>query len=199
MVNFPGEPPRSGPVAAMHIQNVYKEYLLAFDTVYITSVVDSRRKSIQTPGQFPPQGPSIPFTPEALRNLSPHQLRMIIACADKSPSELRARGMSDTMISFVETHRSSLQSMSADQENFGNEIRRPQLPQGPLTSNVGHTGNVGQPFPNLGNMNQPFRPAGETQSTFPPGSSLPRPSREQLSLAQMTINRNKAEYTARGE
>ncbi|KAH7873353.1 hypothetical protein F5879DRAFT_950856 [Lentinula edodes] len=197
MVNFPGEPPRSGPVAAMHIQNVYKEYLLAFDTVYITSVVDSRRKSIQTPGQFPPQGPSMPFTPEALRSLSPHQLRMIIACADKSPSELRARGMSDTMISFVETHRSSLQSMSADQENFGNEIRRPQLPQGPMAGNVGHAGNVGQPFPNLGNTNQPFRPPGEPQPTFPPGSSIPRPSREQLSLAQMTINRNKAEYTAR--
>ncbi|KAJ4479972.1 hypothetical protein J3R30DRAFT_2560687 [Lentinula aciculospora] len=195
IVNFPGDPPRSGPGAAMHIQNVYKEYLSAFDTVYTASIVDSRRRASQMPGQFSTQGPSMPFTPEALRNLSPQQLRMIIACADKSPSELRARGMSDTMISFVENHRSSLLSMSTDQE-FGNEIRRLQPPPGSMPGNVGHNGNIGQPFP--GNMNQPFnRPSGELQASFPPGSTIPRPSREQLSMAHLTIQRNKAEYTAR--
>ncbi|KAJ3768648.1 ARID DNA-binding domain-containing protein, partial [Lentinula raphanica] len=40
IINFPGEPPRSGPNATMHIQNVYKEYLMAFDSVYTTSVMN---------------------------------------------------------------------------------------------------------------------------------------------------------------
>ncbi|KAJ3744198.1 hypothetical protein DFH05DRAFT_1525205 [Lentinula detonsa] len=195
IINFPGEPPRSGPVAAMHVQNVYKEYLAAFDTLYTASVMDSRRKASHMPGSFPPQ--SMPFTLEALRSLNPQQVRMIIACADKTPAELKARGMSDPMISFVENNRASLQSMSADQENFGTEIRRAQLPQGPMPGNVVHNGNIGQPFSNPGNMNQPFnRSPGDLQPPFPSGSQISRPSREQLNMAHMNIQRNKADFTS---
>ncbi|KAF9059424.1 hypothetical protein BDP27DRAFT_1341465 [Rhodocollybia butyracea] len=189
VVHFPGnaaEPPKSGPAAAIHIQHVYKEYLSAFDTVYMASVMDSRRKF----GQFSQGNPAMPVTPDGLRHLNPQQLRVIIACADKPSGELRARGMSESMISFIETHRSSLQNMVADQETFGNELRtgRPTPPGQDLTSN----GPV-RSFPPM-NMN-PNRP-GEPPLPFQPGSGIVRPTREQLSLAHLSINRLKADYAA---
>ncbi|KAJ3716145.1 hypothetical protein C8R42DRAFT_679661 [Lentinula raphanica] len=186
IINFPGEPPRSGPGAAMHIQNVYKEYLMAFDSVYTTSVMNSRRKA---------QGAAVAASfPEPLRNLTDGQLRMFISCADKPSAELRARGMSETMISFIENHRSTLQNMSTDPEHFINDIRRAQPPQGPMPGNVGHGGHTSQPFPNAGNITQPFmRPPGEPQHPPPLG----RPSPEQLKIAHMTIQRTKDEIRSR--
>ncbi|KAJ3997871.1 hypothetical protein F5050DRAFT_1893985 [Lentinula boryana] len=118
IINFPGEPPRSGSVAAMHVQNVYKEYLAAFDAFYM---LVSRRKASHMPGSFPQ---SISSAPEALRSSSPEQVCMMVARADKTPADLRARGMSEPMISFVENNRSSLQDTSADQDNFMGETSK---------------------------------------------------------------------------
>jgi hypothetical protein len=196
VVHFPGttnEPPKSGPGAAIHLQQVYKEYLSAFDTVYMASVMDSRRKTNQLPSQFPPQALSFP---EIVRSFNPNQLRMIIACADKGAAELRARGMSESMVSFIENHRASLQGMAVDQENFSNDLRRTQPSAG-----MGG-GLVGQPpFPNPNipvNPGQPpfTRPPGELQPSFQPGL-IPRPTREQLGVAHVNINRLKIDYTAR--
>ncbi|KAJ3734138.1 hypothetical protein DFJ43DRAFT_145112 [Lentinula guzmanii] len=131
IINFPGEPPRSGPVAAMHVENVYKEYLAAFDAYYMASIMNSRRKASHTPGLFLQ---SVSSAPEALRSSSPEQACMTVARADKPPAELKARGMSEPMISFIENNRSSLQDMSADQENL-----KSQLPQDPMSGNVGRT------------------------------------------------------------
>ncbi|KAJ3788051.1 hypothetical protein GGU10DRAFT_347173 [Lentinula aff. detonsa] len=132
IINFPGEPPRSGPVAAMHVQNVYKEYLAAFDAYYMASVMDSRRKASHTPGLFPQ---SVSSAPEALRSSSPEQACMTVARADKPPAELKARGMSEPMISFVENNR----SRSADQGNLMDETSKSQLPQDPMSGYVGRT------------------------------------------------------------
>ncbi|KAJ3983206.1 hypothetical protein F5890DRAFT_1414150 [Lentinula detonsa] len=140
-LSFPSEPPRSGPVAAMHVKNVYKEYLAAFDALYMANVMNSRRKASHTPGLFPQ---SVSSAPEALRSSSPEQACMTVAHADKPPAELKARGMSEPMISFVENNRSSLQDMSADQKNFMDETSRSQFPQDPMSGNV----NVGRTFTN---------------------------------------------------
>ena len=46
-VNFPGtdtEPAMAGPDVAQHIQHVYKEFLAAFDSTYITSTLSRQRK-----------------------------------------------------------------------------------------------------------------------------------------------------------
>ena len=46
-VAFPGtdtEPNKSGPAAAQQLAHVYKSYLQDFDTAYLQSVYDSRRK-----------------------------------------------------------------------------------------------------------------------------------------------------------
>lgn len=193
VIHFPGtttEPPKSGPAAAIHIQHVYKEYLSAFDTVYMASVLDSRRKTGQLPGaQFPP---ALSF-PDIVRGFNPHQLRMIIACADKTAVELRARGMSESMVSFIENHRASLQNMAVDQENFGNDLRRtqPTNPGQPIGGQPNMMGNPGQP---------PFvRPPGEHQPPPLQPGQIPRPTREQMGVAHMNINRLKADYTARGK
>jgi hypothetical protein len=204
IVHFPGsatEPPKSGPAAAMHIQHVYKEYLSAFDTVYMASVMDSRRKAAglpptsqlsgQLPGQFAPGGPSMPFNLEALRHMNPTQLRTIIMCADKPVPELRARGLSENMINFVETHRSNLQRMGAEQESFGNELRRQPAGQG--GPGLGPPGQP--PFTNSGMPNLIRGP--EHPGPHPIGSAFSRPTREQMSIAQLSINKLKADYTAR--
>ncbi|KIK62385.1 hypothetical protein GYMLUDRAFT_41817 [Collybiopsis luxurians FD-317 M1] len=204
-VHFPGsatEPPKSGPAAAMQIQHIYKEYLSAFDAVYMASVMDSRRKAAGLPatsqlsGQFISQGPTMPVTLEALRKLSPPQVDMILSCADKPANELRARGMADSMISFIENHRPMLQSMAAERASFSEGLRGRQ-PPGPNPV-AGPNGNVGQPqFPNSGmnmggNMNPQLRPPGEH-----PGPTIPRPTRDQISMAHIGINRLKSEYHAR--
>ena len=60
-MNFPGteqEPARCGPGVAQHIQVVYKEYLAAFDTMYIGSMVNRQRGVIKPPESgMNPQGP----------------------------------------------------------------------------------------------------------------------------------------------
>ncbi|KAF5392157.1 hypothetical protein D9757_001392 [Collybiopsis confluens] len=209
IVHFTGsatEPPKSGPAAAVHIQQVYKDYLSAFDTVYMASVMDSRRKAAGLPatsGQFlggggggpPPRAPTmpVPVTLEALRKLSPPQVDGILSCADKPANELRARGMAEVMINFIENHRPMLQTMASERANFGDGVRGRQLAgQNPVNGNQ-------PPFPNpgMGNMNPQLRPPGEHPGPLQPGAAIPRPSREQLSAAQFNIHRLKSEYQTR--
>ncbi|THH26990.1 hypothetical protein EUX98_g7197 [Antrodiella citrinella] len=61
-VNFPGtdtEPARAGPGVAQHLQHVYKEFLAAFDSMYIGSMIARQRGMKAEPGMNQPQaGPS---------------------------------------------------------------------------------------------------------------------------------------------
>jgi len=104
--------------------------------------------------------------------------------------------MSESMVSFIENHRASLQGMAVDQENFGNDLRRTQ-PPGQVPGGL-----VGQSFSNPGIAVNPgappfSRPPSEHQPSLQAGPIIPRPTREQMNVAQLNINRLKSDYTAR--
>ncbi|KAF5358870.1 hypothetical protein D9757_012304 [Collybiopsis confluens] len=180
-VHFPGsanEDSKSGPAAAIQIQYVYNEYLSAFDTVYVDSVMDSGRKAaghLATSGQFlsqgggregpPPNAPTMSNTLEELRKLSPTLLDRILNYAGKPASELRARGIGEVIIKFFEGHRPLLQKMAMDRDRFRNGLNgRQSASQSPANGNQ-------------------------------PGSVIPRPSTEQLNAAQLNIHRLKSYQT----
>ncbi|KAE9401445.1 hypothetical protein BT96DRAFT_1018120 [Gymnopus androsaceus JB14] len=94
----------------------------------------------------------------------------------QSAAELRARRMSESVISFIEKHRYSLQGMARDEETFGSNFRRDTQPASEQPSSN----------PSIGNLfSQPLV------------ESHPRPTQEQLSVVHANINRLKADYTAR--
>ncbi|THV03176.1 hypothetical protein K435DRAFT_852065 [Dendrothele bispora CBS 962.96] len=196
-VQFPGGPPndlpKSGPAAAQQLAHVYKEYLAAFDTVYITSL-ENRRKQLRV--NAPPSVSGLP-----LKNWNPNQLRTILNCADKSSEQLRAQGLPEQVISFIEANRTQLQQMITDQSSF-RDIIRPNLGQ------FDPTGNRPMPtqFPGV-SQPAPSQPNNPNQGGFPNGPSTnqppqngpgpPRFSRELLGNAHRFITNLKSEMVQR--
>ncbi|KAL0565482.1 hypothetical protein V5O48_016545 [Marasmius crinis-equi] len=125
-VQFPGgpnDPAKSGPDAANQLAYVYKEYLADFDRVYMSSVLENRRK----------QQAFQQLLPSQLRALSPQQMRMLVQVADIPAAELRAKGMPEDLVRVVETNREALQLMRQDQNMFKNMLhpapeQQPGLP-----------------------------------------------------------------------
>ncbi|KAE9403585.1 hypothetical protein BT96DRAFT_917362 [Gymnopus androsaceus JB14] len=161
VVHFPGtanEPPKSGPAAADTYSARLQGISLSRSTRFIGLTcwtVDEQQGQLPS-GQFPQ--PALSF-----REI----LHMIIACTDKTTAELRARGMAESMVSFI--------------ENFGNDLRSTQ-PPGQVPGGI-----VGNSFSNPG------------IAVNPAGPIIPRPTREQMNVAQLNINRLKSDYTARDE
>ncbi|THU99966.1 hypothetical protein K435DRAFT_719368 [Dendrothele bispora CBS 962.96] len=190
-VQFPGGPPndlpKSGPAAAQQLAHVYKEYLAAFDTVYITSL-EKRRKQLRV---------NVP-----LKNWNPNQLRTILSCADKSSEQLRAQGLPEQVISFIEANRTQLQQMITDQSSF-RDIIRPNLGQFDPTGNrpmPTQLPGVSQPAPSQpNNPNQGGFPNGPSTNQPPQnGPGPPRFSRELLGNAHRFITNLKSEMVQRG-
>jgi hypothetical protein len=214
-VQFPGsgpsDPPKSGPVIATQLAHVYKEYLAAFDAVYIASVENRRKQQLislqRGAGGGPPGAPS-GFS----KNWNPSQLRVILGCADKSPEQLRAQGLPEAAIQFIETHRTQLQQMIADQSSFRDIIRpnpgqgssfdanamggnRPPIGQFPIPqpgSNQPH--DTASQFPMQHNPHFPMKGTDHQQQPQPPnGFGGPRLNRELINVAHANITRIKGE------
>ncbi|PFH46808.1 hypothetical protein AMATHDRAFT_50769 [Amanita thiersii Skay4041] len=108
-VQFPGtetEPAKCGPALAQQLEHLYKQYLAPFDRAYIANMLDARVKVNQ--GQ-------LPFTPA--------QLNLMVAMADQPVHVLRAHGLTESMIQFMETHRAHLQRVRIEREGFHEAIK----------------------------------------------------------------------------
>jgi hypothetical protein len=153
-VQFPGtetDPAKSGPGVAQHLAHVYKEYLAAFDGVYITSVLDSRRKMQaanavhQAQSQLNLAGNGGQQQQQNAR-INAQQMQRVIAYANQPASELRAQGVQENIIQFVETNRAHLQRTVMEQGLFRGHIR-PNQPSGQQPSEqAGMSASNQEPF-----------------------------------------------------
>ena len=117
-VQFPAsetEPAKSGLGAANRLAHVYKEYIYPFDHLYISSVLQSRRK-MQAVAAQPTAATASPTT--ARNQPTPQQMTAMITYAFTPTEELRQMGLADKMIQFIEAHRDQLQTSANMSVNY---------------------------------------------------------------------------------
>jgi hypothetical protein len=209
-VSFPAsdtEPAKSGPGVAQHLAHVYKEYVAAFDSVYINTVMDSRRKNdASLTAQRGMMGGGVNGPPQLPRGggiTDPQQMQLVMAYANIPPAELRRRNIPEQLIQFIETNRDALKRTLAEQANFRSQLGRPPEqggihPGGPPFGGSPPAGGMG----NGPGMMQPGRfmhPVMQNNSMDfqqQPTSGLQRPSREMLQAAMVHITKLKTEFSA---
>lgn len=125
-VQFPGndiEPPKSGPATALAIDQIYKEFLAGFDQAYINSIIDGRRKlAAQTAAANQLNQPNPVNLP---RISNAQQMQLIMAYADQSAAQLRANGVQEHIILFIEQNRENLLRTARDRNIFRDSVVRP--------------------------------------------------------------------------
>ncbi|KAF4597388.1 hypothetical protein EYR40_007840 [Pleurotus pulmonarius] len=172
-VSFPAsdtEPAKSGPAVAGQLAHVYKEYLAAFDMLYIQSVIEQKKKQMIQQNQLnqnqnqgnghPNGGPGGPessgagglnigaMNPQQRPSLTPQHMQMMVQYASRSAAELRAQGIHERVIQFVEQNRATLQRNALDQDRFRGQFRPGTQPgQGGLSSGIVKDGNGGAQNP----------------------------------------------------
>ncbi len=121
-VQFPGngvDPPKSGPATAHQIDQIYKEFILPFDNAYITTVLEQKRKYQATMAanqlNHGPTGQPRPIP-------NSQQMQMIMSYADQPAEQLRANGVNESIINFIETNRAHLQRTAMEQTNFRSSL-----------------------------------------------------------------------------
>ncbi|KAJ7773049.1 hypothetical protein B0H16DRAFT_1363068 [Mycena metata] len=215
-VQFPGtdtEPAKSGPGVAQHLAHAYKEYLAAFDNVYVSTVMDSRRKNdamtIAQRGQMALGGnvpPQILMRPGGALT-DPQQMQLVMAYANLPLSELRRLRVSEALIQFIENNRTTLIRNATEQGIFRNQIPRleqngPMHSGGPQFAGSPPSGPMGNGMINPGQP--PFmRPGmqhgqmenGQQPPQHPGQPQLARPSREHLQAAMAHITKLKSDYS----
>ncbi|KAK0469997.1 uncharacterized protein EV420DRAFT_84200 [Desarmillaria tabescens] len=119
-VQYPGndmEPAKSGPATAHQLEQIYKDHLAHFDMVYVTTVLESRRK------QQVSMAAQQLANPNPAKSMNGPQMQMVMAYADLSPAELRAKGVQEHIITFIENHRAHIQRTAAEQNLFRGNLR----------------------------------------------------------------------------
>lgn len=220
-VQFPGsdtEPAKSGPGVAQRLAQVYKEYLLGFDQVYINSVIESRRKMHATAVHNAQVGGNNPSQPQPFR-FNPQQMQIIIGYANKSVGELRTMGVQEKVISFVETNRAYLQRTVIEQGLFRGQFQsqglRPPDQLGIANQMNAFSGPSTQPNPNSVSRTLPqqfsAQPNGMMQVNrglqHPQGHPLlpngggpsTRPTKQQMDMANALIQKTKQEFAQNSE
>nr|GAT60914.1 predicted protein [Mycena chlorophos] len=181
-VQFSGsdsEPAKSGPGVAQQLAHAYKEYLAAFDNVYLSTVMESRRKN-QANLQHP----------MARAPTDPAQMQLVMQYANLPTSELRRRGMPEQVIQFVENHRATILQNRMDQAKF-HEMLAPQQQQpggGPPPNNNLALAGGAQPMRPPPNQLQPTRLMDAS------GQPPQRPTRESMQAAMVQLAKLKSEY-----
>jgi hypothetical protein len=167
-----GEPARSGPGTGLQLAQIYQVALQDFDNWYITQMLESRKNALNN------------F--HAQRN--PQQMQQLMVMSHTSVAELRAQGVDEKMIHFVEQNRANLQRSFQDQRMFQNRVRTAQAGGGPhaqaaaiaMQQNGGHP--QGQPH------GRPVAPG-----MGGPGASLPfanSPQQQQQNATATLAARN---------
>lgn len=106
-----GEPARSGPGIGLQLAQIYQGMLQDFDTWYITQMFETRKNMLA----------SNLAQANAARN--PQQMQNLMAMSHLSVAELRAQGVDEKMIQFVEQNRANLQRSFQEQRTFQNRLR----------------------------------------------------------------------------
>jgi len=117
-VQFPGtdvEPAKSGPGVAQNLNNIYREYLQLFDTWYISQSIEAQKKMQAANANM--QAHMTAF------RWGPQQMQQVVQLSHMSVPDLHARGVDEKTISFVETHRASLQRALQEQKAFQSKMR----------------------------------------------------------------------------
>ncbi|KAJ7674180.1 hypothetical protein B0H17DRAFT_161762 [Mycena rosella] len=179
-VSFPAsdtEPAKSGPGVAQHLAHVYKEYLAGFDHVYVSTVMESRRKNdaIARMGGAGAMGAGgangAPQLPMRGGISDPTQMQLVMAYANIPLAEL-------------------LRNQIARPPDQGG-MQHPGAPfaGSPPPGNNGMMQPVGRPFMQRPGMPGPGNPM-ENQ-----GQGLQRPTRETLQAAMSQITKLKTDYS----
>ncbi|KAJ6577233.1 hypothetical protein B0H19DRAFT_1019558 [Mycena capillaripes] len=220
-VQFPAsetEPAKSGPGVAQHLAHAYKEYLAAFDNVYVSTVMDQRRKNdaltaasrpMMNPGGNGP--PQLPIRPGGISD--PSQMQLVMAYANIPLPELRRRGIPEQLIQFIENNRTTLLRNAEAQDFFRRGIARPGDQNRPMPPNGqqfagsppagGGMPNIMQPgqppfmqHPGMHNNNpMDLQQQQQQPQQQHPQQSIARPSREHLQAAFAHITKLKSDYS----
>ncbi|KAF6763321.1 hypothetical protein DFP72DRAFT_800945 [Ephemerocybe angulata] len=109
-VSFPGyagHPARSSPGVAQKIAAYYKQYLQAFDYAYLVSYIESKNRLPNCPRNMLPGSPH-----HCCHHANLDTLPTMIFYANRSVEDLRAQGVSEKSLQFVEANRADLQRAS---------------------------------------------------------------------------------------
>ena len=163
-IQFPGDPPRCGPYIAAQLQQVYHQYVMAFDQTYLNTVVKRGPPNVATMG--PMAGPSAPpgggvmngtGQPQqqslgrgnAIASASasllmgatdPQELSQILQYAKLSAEDLHRRGVAQETINKVERHRDLLLRTLEGQRNFLEGVQQAIVGQGDAPGMPGQLG-----------------------------------------------------------
>jgi hypothetical protein len=209
--------------------NIYKEYLAAFDTVYIQSVMDAKRKQAYATqhsvanGQQNQQGNGSGQINQIRPPQNAQVMQQMMMYANVPIQELRARGVPDKMIAFIEQHRPNLQRTVAQQQAFRGMLSKnnqaeqasnpastfplTQQPQNPsLPNSMPPTGQrpgpqISQqaPGPNVTSMEAQFVRPPQVTSAGSTQGRMQRPTQEQLRQAHSWIMNIKSEFMTRSK
>lgn len=135
-VHFPGnesEPSRAGPALALHLEQIYKEFLHDFDAAYIRQLMIHRRQTyIQQAQQAQKAAENRGQLPQVLTDIKdPKLLQELPLMANLSVHEMSQRGLAPTLIQLVERNREQLKGMLESQNNFSKNIQLAQQGGGP--------------------------------------------------------------------
>ena len=182
-VQFPGtdtEPAKCGPVIAQQLEHIYRQFLSAFDRIYIANVLDMRLRNAPAP--------PMPF--------NSNQLSVMVSMADQPVHQLRAQGFSDNMIQFMEAHRAHLQRMRIEREGFHDGAKPNTGDQNPQVQSNGALMNpaaIRPLFPQPGPQNAAAPHVMENRPQLAaqhPGAMMAnRLGREQVQAALVFINK----------
>ncbi|KAG5651516.1 hypothetical protein H0H81_008353 [Sphagnurus paluster] len=177
-VQFPGsdtEPPTAGPGVGQRLAEVYKAYLAEFDQVYITSVVDRRKKmqqqqaaAAQAQAMAAANGNGGPSQTQPRSVHGGHQMQMVVGYANQSVEELRRQGIQEKIIQFVEANRAQLQRMVMEQGMFRGHVQRPPEQHGMQgMSPPFHGSPIQQSSSPAVGLNPPFMPPQQQNGLLP--------------------------------
>jgi hypothetical protein len=191
-VQFPGtdaNPAKSGPAIAQQLAHIYRQYLHQFDSIYMHSVLDSRRKMMQQQ-----QSHSQPSAAGAPRAINAQQMQALLSYAKLSAEQLRAQGVPENTIRFVESRRPYLQRSTAEQGVFRGQLRAPASAS---QSSGGGAHVLGPSHSNGGAAPPPLgmRPLHPPQNPTNPGPGI---SAEHRATTGIDSNQLKAEHLQLG-
>ena len=220
-VHFPGngnEPGKAGPALAAHLEHIYKEFLLDFDTQYLRQLFHHRRQLAAQYQKNAAAGPSAmdgamsmqngQGVPQGLDVKDPKVVNELISNAHLSVQEMQQRGVSPHLIQLVDRHRDTLKSMLEQQRAFQRNIQtasqqggavpqcQPRNVSNPMMNGmqmngVNAMGNGQQPGMNLQNGLKPNVPMG-------PQPGMPTPAMQANGQPQPQMGANGPQGSSSG-
>ncbi|KAH9029865.1 hypothetical protein EDB85DRAFT_1891902 [Lactarius pseudohatsudake] len=145
------QPPRSSPIVAHRLQQLYNEYLRHFEQAYINNVI-TRLRSSQALSQVPPQPPQqqapshqptdadyqalLATIPSDSSVMTAEAMSLLPLFSHASRADLEAHRVPSPIVAFVEQHRDHLQRAAQDQNGPLRATESPPLTYPPQQQSV---------------------------------------------------------------